>query len=481
MELQKLLENVKVKEIIGESHIDVKNIAIDSNLVTDGSVFVCLEGCDFDGHDYVKQAKMYGALAIIAQKRVQTDLCQVIVEDCRSALCVICANFHNNIHKKMNFIGVVGTNGKTTTAHMINFILNYSGIRSGAIGTLGAFYDNTTVEHSLTTPDPIEFFNILSDMYVRGVTNVVMEVSAHAIYYKKVYGIDFKVGVFTNLSQDHLDFFKQLEDYKKIKKSFFESKVCKYVVANGDDKLGREIINQIDGTISYGIDNPSDVFAIDVKRGKSGLAFTLNLFDCVYKIKLKFYGKFNVYNALAASTACALCGVNTKLIAEGLCKLVGISGRLEQVYNGKFKIFVDYAHTPDGLLNSLVALGDIVDANLICVFGCGGNRDKTKRELMGYTSGKKADYTIITSDNPRFEDPMDIIRSIEDGMLKSGGNYVIVQDRIEAIEYAINMAREGDIILIAGKGGEKYQEVLGVKKEYNDKDAVEEILRSKSY
>lgn len=481
MKLKDLIVGAKVKEIIGNDDVEINNIAIDSNLVTEKSAFVCLSGNDFDGHDYVKQAKMYGAVVVIAERKVQTDLTQVIVENSRETLCVLCANLHNNIHKKMHFVAVVGTNGKTTTAHMINFILNYSGKKCGVIGTLGAFYDNVTTDHPLTTPDPIEFYNILSDMYVRGITHVVMEVSAHAIYYKKVYGIDFKVGVFTNFSQDHLDFFKDLESYRKVKKSFFENGFCNYVVSNGDDLLGREIANEIKGAISYGMDNPTDVFAIDVKRGKKGISFVLNLFDCVYKINLQFYGKFNVYNAMAAATASALCGVNTKVVAEALSKLVGISGRLEEVYNGKFRIFVDYAHTPDGLTNSLVALGDIADANIISVFGCGGNRDQSKREHMGYTSGKNADFTVITSDNPRFEDPMDIIRSIEEGMLKSDGNYVIVQDRIEAIEYAINMAREGDIILIAGKGGEKYQEVLGVKKEYNDKDAVEEILRRKTY
>ncbi len=481
MKLVDLLKDVQVKEIVGETNAEIKNIAIDSKLVTEKSVFVCLKGNNFDGHDYVKQVKMYGASAIVCEKKLDTDLTQIIVGNCRKALGVICGNFYDNVHKNMKFIGVVGTNGKTTTAHMINFILNYSGQRSGVIGTLGAFYDNVTVEHSLTTPDPIEFYRIIKEMFESGIRTVVMEVSAHAIYYKKVYGIDFETGVFTNFSQDHLDFFDDMDKYKKTKKKFFKEYKCKYIVCNCDDPVGREIINENQKSISYGIDNPSDVFAIDVKRGKKGLSFVVNLFDQVYKIKLNFYGKFNVYNALAALTTCALNGVNTDVASEAITKLVGISGRLEKVYEDKFTIFVDYAHTPDGLLNSLRALGDIVDSNLICVFGCGGNRDKDKRELMGNISGKNADFTVITSDNPRFEEPMEIIRSIEDGLLKSRGRYVIVQDRKEAIEYAMNLAGEGDVILIAGKGGEKYQEVLGIKKEYNDKDTVEEILRGKSY
>ena len=299
---------------------------------------------------------------------------------------------------------------------------------------------------------------------------VELEVSAHAIYYKKIYGLKFIVAVFTNFSRDHLDFFHSEENYREVKKSFFKDNKCKCIVANADDELGREIAKEFNGVISYSIDNPADVFAMEIKEDKNGTSFIINLFDCVYSVDMKLSGKFNVYNTLAAATASALIGVKTEKIVSNLRSLNCISGRLEKVYSNRFNIYVDYAHTPDGLEKVLSALKDITTGNLICVFG--------KRKEMGKISGLLANFTVITSDNPRYEEPMDIIFEIEKGLLEVSKKYVVIQDRKQAIEYAIDYAKKGDTILIAGKGAEKYQEVLGIKLPYNDKDTINEILRS---
>jgi UDP-N-acetylmuramoyl-L-alanyl-D-glutamate--2,6-diaminopimelate ligase len=243
--------------------------------------------------------------------------------------------------------------------------------------------------------------------------------------------------------------------------------------------LGREIGNLIENSISYGIENPADVFAIRIKEYSSKLEFIVNLFDYVDSVSMPFVGKFNVYNALCALTVCSLLGIDTKESISALNASVSVSGRLEKVYDGEYSVFVDYAHTPDGLEKSLTALKRICKGRLICVFGCGGNRDKTKRYEMGKISGSIADFTIITTDNPRFEDPMEIISQIEKGILSQTKKYILIENRLEAIDYALSYAKPQDVVLIAGKGCENYQEVLGIKKEYNDKDTVKEILRSK--
>ena len=480
MKLSKLLKNVEVEKIIGENvnDIEIDNLQIDSNAVCKGSLFICLTGESYDSHGFIRQAEKYGAVAIITQKEIEWFSPQIVVKDTRIAMSIIASNFYQNVCDKMKIIGVVGTNGKTTTAHMIGSMLNNSGIKCGIIGTLGVFYGETFLETSLTTPDPIVLHKILFDMYNAGYKTVVMEVSAHAIYYKKVYKMNFEVGVFTNFTRDHLDFFKDMESYRQVKYQFFNQNYCRCAVVNADDQLGKEIIDNCQKTISYGIENPADVFAIDIlsKNGKS--KFTINLFDCVYNLTLPLAGRFNVYNALCASTAVALLGVKPQKIVSLLENISGTSGRIQCVYNGNFQVYIDYAHTPDGLKNLLCALKENCKNRLICVFGCGGNRDSGKREQMGEISAKYADFTIITSDNPRYEEPMEIIYQIEKGVLKHNKNYIIVQDRKQSIKYALDMAKLGDIIVVAGKGSENYQEFLGIKHPYNDKDTIDQLLRS---
>lgn len=479
MKLSDLIKNLDIVKVIGNLDIEVFDVVTDSRFGSSSGVFVCLNGQNHDGHVFVNQAIKNGCVAIISEKELPVSITQIIVSDTRIALSVIASNFYGNIDKKMNLIGVIGTNGKTSTAHLIGKILNGTGKKCGVIGTLGTFFSGVCLEQSLTTPDPLQLHKALKEMYDCGIRTAVMEISAHAIYFKKVYGIKFAVAVFTNFSRDHLDFFNSEENYREVKKSFFSDNECKYIVTNADDELGREISKEFDGVITYSIDNPSDVFAIEIKEDKKGISFIINLFDCVYNVDMKLSGRFNVYNALAGATACALIGVKTERVISGLRSFSCVDGRLEKVYSNGFNIYVDYAHTPDGLEKVLSALKSITSGNLFCVFGCGGNRDVGKRREMGKISGLLANFTVITSDNPRYEEPMDIIFEIEKGVLEVTKKYVIIQDRKQAIEYAIDNAKKGDTILIAGKGAEKYQEILGIKLPYNDKDMVSEILRSK--
>lgn len=476
MKLDELIKGVNAIKIKGSTDLDIKNVKIDSNSVNDGTLFICINGRGFDGHDFISQVVNYGAIAIICEKEVDTSVTQVIVDNSRKAMSIIAGNFYSHPDKALKIIGVTGTNGKTTTTHILKKIFDVSKIKCGVIGTLGIYYCDKYLEPSLTTPDPLELFKILFDMKESGIKVVVMEVSAHALYLEKIEGLFFEVAVFTNFTQDHLDFFGTMEEYKNAKLKFFENNRCKFIVSNSDDELGLYIIQNYKNVISYGIDNPADNFAIKIAERQDGTKFVINLFDCIYDVNLSLIGKFNVYNSLAAATSSSLLGVKTDDVILGLESVKEVSGRLELVYNNDFAVYIDYAHTPDGLKKALLSLRTLSSGRIINVFGCGGNRDNGKRKIMGEISGKLADFTVITTDNPRFEEPMDIIRQIEEGVLSVSKKYVIVQDRAEGIKYALDYARKGDTVLIAGKGAEKYQDVLGVKHLYNDKETITEIL-----
>ncbi len=479
VKLSKLIQDLEVVKVIGQTNVEINDVKIDSNQVNSGNLFICIRGKDFDGHGFIRQVELYGAKAVVTEKELDTSLTQIIVKNTRLAMSVIASAFYGHVDRKMKLIAVLGTNGKTTTSHLIKSILDNAGYKCGVIGTLGSYFCDKHIEPSLTTPDPLVLHKTLFEMYACGIRTVVMEISAHAVYFEKVKGLKFSAAVFTNFSQDHLDFFENMEKYKQAKIKFFKQTDCEYVITNVDDQVGRELTSVVKKAITYGLENPSDVFAIKVNSNGERSQFVINLFDCIYDVKIKLIGKFNVYNALAAATTCALMGVKPKKVVEGLESADCISGRLECVYNKNYHVYVDYAHTPDGLKKSLEALRPLVKNRLICVFGCGGNRDQSKRRLMGNISAKNADFTIITSDNPRFEEPMDIISEVEKGVLLENKEFVSIENREEAIFYALNMAMQGDVILIAGKGSEKYQEVLGIKKLYNDKDTVKEHFRRK--
>lgn len=479
MQLKKVIENLKTVKVLGDDSVEVKDLKIDSASVSLGSLYICLSGKEFDGHAFIKQVEFYGAVAVITEKEIETSITQVIVKDAREAMSIVASNFYGHSDKKLKIIGVTGTNGKTTVTYAIKSILEEAGVKCGVIGTLGVKYGSVFKESLLTTPDPIELHKIFKEMVSAGVEVVAMEVSAHALALKKLVGINFAVGIFTNLTQDHLDFFGTMEEYKKAKLKFFNELNCKFILVNGDDETGREISKKHKNTLVYGLDNPADVFAVDIRENSCGTEFFINLFDCVYKVNNGLLGRFNVYNCLCAAAAVCLIGISPQVAVNGISNIQSVSGRLEKVFDKNLSVYIDYAHTPDGLYNALSALKRICKGRLICVFGCGGNRDKTKREIMGEISGKIADFTVITSDNSRYEEPMDIMRKIEEGILKSSDKYVLVQDRTEGIRYALNYAAKGDVILVAGKGSEQYQEILGIKRLYNDKDTITEIIEGK--
>ena len=476
MKLKDILKELKPKKVIGKTDIVIKDVVNDHVAVTSGALYVAIKGENKDGHDFIKQAETYGAVAVISERELDVGITQVIVKNSRIAMAIVAAAFYSHPEKSLTVTGVTGTNGKTSTAYMIYNILNAENKKCGFIGTIGVFYGNERKEPTLTTPDPIVLFKIFRDMVNDGIEYVVMEVSAHAVYFNKIYGVPFKVGVFTNLSQDHLDFFKDMEAYKREKIRFFTEFKPKYAVINADDETGREIIATLKSCVSYGLYNPSDVFAVNIVESDGGISFVLNMFDKIYDIKAKVFGEFNVYNIMAAATASLFSGVTVDAAAKRLNEITTVEGRTEKVFSGDYSVYVDYAHTPDGLEKVLTSMRKICKGNLITLFGCGGNRDKEKRCIMGEISGKFSDFTVVTSDNPRYEDPMDIIFEIEKGLVKTTKKYVLIQDRKEATEYALSLAGKGDVILIAGKGAENYQDVLGVKRPYNDKEVIKDII-----
>ena len=478
MRLAKIAEALGGEWIGGEKEISALNI--DSRQKIQNSLFICIKGENYDAHDLAGDALRGGAVAFITEKRLDVNAPQIIVSDSRAALGVAASVFYGNPSSKLKIIGITGTNGKTTTSYMLASILRAAGKNVGVIGTLGVIYGRKKLPADLTTPDPIALHQTLADMLICGVEYVVMEVSAHALYYKKTEGIEFSACIYTNLSQDHLDFFSSMEEYGKAKKRLFSAEKCAVALLNGDDKLGREIgeerLKKGLKTLYYGIETPAECFAIITDESLQGTECMLNINDELCRVSLTLFGLHNVYNALAAAACATILGAGDG-IKGGLSNLKGVSGRLERITSSKRgEIFVDFAHTPDGLEKSMSALKKYCKGKLICVFGCGGNRDAEKRAIMGEIAAKKADFTVLTSDNPRYEDPLDIISAIEKGYRRFSTSYVIVPDRRKAISYALDMLKKEDVLLIAGKGGEEYQEIMGIKYPFNDYTVVEELL-----
>lgn len=477
MKLKALLADITCEKTVGNTDVEIIGLCTDSRKVSEGDLFICYSGGKTDSNDFARDAETGGAAAIICEKPQSVSVPQIIVKDGRAVIPVLARTFYGYADKKMKLVAVTGTNGKTTTTYMLKSIFDKNANKTAVIGTLGISYCDKFISPELTTPDPVFLHGVLADMAECGVEYVFMEVSAHALYYDKIKGLHFEAGIFTNCTQDHLDFFGDMQAYAKCKSKLFEGGRCSVAVINSDDNLGAELLNLIAGAVSYGLDNPADTFAVDLNERIDGTSFVINLFDELYDIELSMPAIHNVYNALAAATCAKLLGVDICVIAEGLASLKGVSGRLERVasYNGG-QIFVDFAHTPDGLEKSLSSLKRLCDGKLYCLFGCGGNRDAAKRPLMGQIAAKYADFLIVTSDNPRYEDPYDIISQIEAGIKTTGRSYVTVTEREVATEYAINLLEEGDILLVAGKGGETYQEIMGIKHSYNDNTVIKKII-----
>lgn len=480
MNIKEVFANLSYQAIAINENTDITSICIKDSDCTPGSAFFCIKGNKTNGLNYIKNAINKGAVVIISEEYVNNcSIGQIIVKNIRESVALACDNFYKSPQKKLRKIAIVGTNGKTTVCELISFVLNKCGIPCGKIGTFGIDYADKHLNTGFTTPDTPTIYSALRDMVDSGMQAVCMELSAHAIHYNKA-NFKFDVTVFTNCTPEHLDFFESFDQYRETKVSAFKSKNSKLAVVNVDDITGQLIsCMRGRGLITYGIENPADVFAIDYSEDENGMNFVINLFDTLHEIKNSYIGKFNLYNILATATTCALLGARTKEIAYHLCNVPIVKGRMEKV-SDKIKIYVDYAHTPEGLKLALKTLSEIREAGkLICVFGCGGNRDATKREIMGEISGELADFTVITSDNPRFEEAQFIISQIERGIRRKTQNYITISDREQAIEYAVSKACEGDYILIAGKGAEEYQEQMGVFRRFSDKEIAQKSVINK--
>ena len=491
MRLTELLKNIKVKQIIGDSleNIEIMHLEMDSRRKMERGLFFCVKGENIDSHECVNEAIRNGAVAVIAERKLEINVCQIIVEDSRETIGRIASTYYGCPTEHLKIIGITGTNGKTTTSYMLASILEKAQKRVGVIGTLGICYAQKHIKNDMTTPEPLVLQRTLAEMVRYGIEYVVMEVSAHALYYQKTSGIRFAACIFTNFTQDHLDFFQTMENYSKAKEKLFMRDICPIAILNGDDTLGRTLGIMRNGdlegkedckTMFYGLQTPSDAFAIVTNENLYGTECMLNINDSLCRISLSLVGKHNVYNALAAATCAMELGIENEAIEAGLNELKGVNGRLENVatFQGA-EIYVDFAHTPDGLEKSLDSLRAHCKGRLICLFGCGGNRDKSKRPKMGETAAKKSDFCVLTSDNPRYEDPLDIISEIEKGYRRFSVKYVVVPDRKKALDYAVDFLRKGDILLVAGKGGEEYQEIMGIKYAFSDHEVIGELLSRK--
>lgn len=471
MLLSKLLENVKVLNEYKD--VEIKGLCFESGKVKEGDLFFCLVGSKVDGHRFAIDAAEKGAAAIICEKKINVKIPQVLVENSRKAMSLAASNFFENPSKNLKIVTVTGTNGKTSTTYILDGIFKAAGFKTGIIGTNGVKIGDKFIHSDLTTPDPIELHRILREMADENIQAVFIEASAHAIYLHKLCGVKAEVGIFTNCTQDHLDYFKGLENYKKVKKSYFTKENIKFGLVNADDSLGIDIFKNSDATVlTYGENNPSDIFSVNYEDTDTGMKFVINLFDDILLLECPLYGKYNMYNVLAAAGAAKILKIKNEYIVGGLTNLKPINGRFNVVYNKDFKVIIDFAHTPDSVLNVLKTARTITKNRLLCVFGCGGNRDRTKRHVMGKIASENADFSIVTSDNPRFEDPMAIISDIEKGLKKGTDSYVLIENRKKAIAYAIKTAKSGDTIIICGKGAEDYQEIMGIKHPYNDLDTV---------
>ncbi|WP_291578722.1 UDP-N-acetylmuramoyl-L-alanyl-D-glutamate--2,6-diaminopimelate ligase [Clostridium sp. UBA6640] len=478
MNLNKLLTNFKFELLNGSLDIEINNIQYDSRKINKGDVFFCIEGLSLDGHKYIKSAIDKGAVAIIVQKEVQDyeNITLIKVEDTRKALALASANFYDNPSKKLKLIGITGTNGKTTSTFMIKSILEQCGHKVGLIGTIANYIGDKKLYTERTTPESLELHQLFNEMVKEEVEYCVMEVSSHSLELDRVYGVEFSEGIFTNLTQDHLDFHKTFENYFNAKlKLFLNSKIS---IVNIDDSYGEKIIDSINNdVITYGLEEKSVLWAKNLELHSRGIEFTLVYNGDEENIKLSIPGKYNVYNALGCIAATIHEGVSIQDIKQALEK-VTVPGRCEIVtinHNLGYDVILDYAHTPDGLENILNSAREFTFGRLISVFGCGGDRDKGKRPIMGSIGSDLSDIAIITSDNPRTEDPMVIIEDIKAGLKKE--NYVVIENRREAIKYAMKIAKDKDVIVIAGKGHEDYQVLKDKRIHFDEREIISEIIK----
>ena len=472
MELKKMLVGLEGLKVRGDLSKDIKGIEKNSKEVKEGYLFVAIKGFSVDGHKFIENAIENGATAIMIEEgcnlkgvKLPEDVAIIMAKNTREALAISAANFYGNPSAKLKLIGVTGTKGKTTTTYMIKEILEKAGKKVGLIGTIATYINGKKIKDSdRTTPESLELQQLFSQMVEQGVEVVVMEVSSQSLKLHRVDGCKFDIVLFTNFSEDHIspNEHPDMEDYFQSKLKLF--KMCKTGIVNVDDLHGTRI------------DNFANVLAKDITITNAYVDFKVKITDRNERVKTGIPGRFSVYNSLAAICVAQKFGISPEIIKEALLE-VRVPGRSELVNNKKeLTIMIDYAHSPESLQNILQAAKSYTRGRVISVFGCGGDRDSGKRPIMGEISGKIADYTIITSDNPRTEEPQKIVEQIEEGIKKTKGKYEVIVDRTEAIEKAIKMANKKDIIILAGKGHEPYQEISGVKHPFDERIIVNEII-----
>lgn len=480
MKLKALIAKIPGKvQTFGNMDVEIASLCVDSRKAAPGALFFCTPGLQVDAHKFAPQAVEKGAVALVVQRRLDVDVPQVLVEDVRTALSYMAAEYFGNPAEKLMMIGITGTKGKTTTSFLVKSILEAAGIKTGLIGTVCSMIGEETIPNRLTTPDPVETQTLLRRMVDAGMQCVIMEVSAHALDMHRLAGVKFKVGAFSNFSQDHLDYFPDMDAYFAAKMRLMDPAVCETIVYNVDDERVGAAIRKIDcPKLRIGIRESSDVYANDIEIGERGCSFLMTWHKRFRTtISLHLAGIFNVYNALMAAGIAICAGVGPESIRQGLENVYAVPGRIELLDTGTpYRVILDYAHSPDSLENVLKAVRQTARGRMIALFGCGGDRDKAKRPMMGEIGGKLADYCILTSDNPRGEDPMAILDAIEAGIKPTGCEYTVIENRREAIRYALTHAEPGDVVVLAGKGHETYQEIKGVRHPFDEKVVVRELL-----
>ncbi|MCC8097774.1 MAG: UDP-N-acetylmuramoyl-L-alanyl-D-glutamate--2,6-diaminopimelate ligase [Eubacterium sp.] len=482
MTLTDVLNNIEYKVLSGSLETEVSALTIDSRKAEKNTMYAAIKGFTVDGHKFIPSAVKSGASAVLCEHALDEydeNAAYIQVENTRKALGYCAKNFYGNPSGSMNIIGVTGTNGKTSTTYFLEEILKENNRKAGVIGTVEIRAGGERLNYKLatsTTPDTIELNTILRDMKDRGCTDVAMEVSSHGLQLYKVDGVEFNAGIFTNLTQDHLDLHGSMENYLKAKARLF--KMCKVGVMNADDSYFEKMKAAADcDIITFGIKNDCDIKAVNIEYMMDRVVFDILYKGKSYNVNFKIPGEFSVYNALGAVGSALCSGVPMETIVEALGNIKGVPGRIQNVAEGRdFNVFVDYAHTPDGVLNIIKSVRAFTKGRVITVFGCGGDRDRTKRPIMGEISAKLSDYSVITSDNPRTEEPMDIIKEIEVGVKPVTDKYEILVSRKDAIYRAIEMAKPGDSVIIAGKGHEDYEIFKDKTIHFDDAEVAREAL-----
>lgn len=487
MQLRKMMQGIDYNLIAGELNQDIQGISYDSRKVKPGDLFICIPGLKTDGHKYADQAISRGAAAVLVEREILTtgEAAVLLTADCRMVMPIVSSNFYGQPSNDIKVVGVTGTNGKTTTTHLIKAILEEQGAKVGIMGTLYARMGSHETILGNTTPESVDIQEFMSLVRHEQGEYMVMEVSSHALDLGRVDNIYFHAAVFTNLTQDHLDYHLTMDKYKESKLKLFynlSQENGQFAVINADDSSAYDFIQASGGNyFSYGILKEADVKAAQLEFNLKGSRFTVVHRDGSFDINMKLIGRFSVYNALAAIAYALKEGIKPQVIKTAMEKVEGVAGRFEQVDCGQdFTVIVDYAHTPDGLENILRTAKEVLENRLITVFGCGGDRDKTKRPIMGKIAAQYSDFSIVTSDNPRSEEPESIIDDIIPGLKEvENSHYAKIVDRREAIHQAICLARKGDLVIIAGKGHENYQLIKDQVLHFDDREVAAEFLRGK--